>query len=81
MLEKCRTSCAWRVRFSKGVLYSCTDILSAGMHEAGKDCTELLETTAKALNDGVVAVMLLAVQKGNLELSINTAVTRLVCGY
>ena len=45
------------------------------MHEAGKCCTELLEKTANALNDNVVSVMLLAVQKGNLELSINLAVT------
>jgi hypothetical protein len=48
------------------------------MHETGKRCTELLEKTANALNDNVVNVMLLAVQKGNLELSINLAVTRSV---
>ena len=48
------------------------------MHEAGKHCTELLQTTAMALDDGVVAVMLLAVQRANLELSINFAVTRSV---
>ena len=46
------------------------------MHEAGKCCTELLKATAMALNDGVVAVMLLAVQRANLELSINVAVTQ-----
>jgi len=48
------------------------------MHEAGRHCMELLETTATALNDGVVAVMLLAVQRGNLELSINVSVTQSV---
>ena len=48
------------------------------MHEAGKCCTELLEKTANALNDNVVCVMLLAVQKGNLELSIKLAVTKTV---
>ena len=51
------------------------------MHEAGKRCTELLEKTANALNDNVVGVMLLAVQKGNLELSINVAVTQSVFSY
>ena len=45
------------------------------MHEAGKCCTELLEQTA---NDNVVSVMVLAVQKGNLELSINLAVIKSV---
>ena len=45
------------------------------MHEAGKHCNELLEKTAIALSDNAVNVMLLAVQKGNLELSINLAVT------
>jgi hypothetical protein len=51
---------------------------STGMHEAGKHCTELLEVTARALDDGVVAVMLLAVKRGNLELSINAGVRRWV---
>jgi len=46
------------------------------MDEAGKHCTELLEMTERALDDGVVAVMLLAVQTGNLELSINAGVRR-----
>ena len=51
-----------------------TDILCADMHEAGKHCTELLEKTANALNDNAVSVMLLAVQKRNLQLSIYVAV-------
>ena len=58
------------------------------MHEVGKRCTELLENTANALDDNVVSAMLLAVQKGNLELSIRVAVrrsvtaeTRLVISY
>jgi hypothetical protein len=58
-----------------------TDSLHAGMHEAGKHCTELLEKTANALNDNVVSVMLLAVQQTNLELSINIAVSRSVLSY
>jgi hypothetical protein len=51
------------------------------MHEPGQHCTELLETTANALNDGVVAVMVLAVKRGNLELSINVGVARFVFQY
>ena len=73
--------CAWRVRFWKTFGCSGADILCAGMHEAGKQCTELLEKTANALNDNVVSVMLLAVQKGNLELSIIIAVTKSVFSY
>ena len=50
------------------------------MHEAGKRCTELLEKTANALDDSVGA-MLLAVQRGNLELSIRVAAMRSVFSY
>lgn len=70
--------CAWRVRFWKTVGTSGADILCADMHEAGNRCTELLEETANALNDDAVVVMLFAVQKVSLEVSINVAVTRLV---
>lgn len=70
--------CAPGVRFGEIVGPSGTDILCKGMHEAGKRCTELLERTTNALNDSVVSVMFLAIQKGNLELSINCAVTESV---
>jgi hypothetical protein len=73
--------CAWRVRIRKTAGPSRADILHAGMHEAGKHCTELLERTANALNDNVVSVMLLAVQQTNLELSINFAVSWSVFSY
>ena len=66
------------MRVWKSVGPSEADILCAGMHEASNRCNELLEKTANALNDNVVSVMLLAVQKGNLELSINVAVTKSV---
>ena len=69
------------MRFSKTVGPSRADTLCAGMHEAGKHCTELLEVTANALNDNVISAMLLAVQRGNLELSINIAVTKSVFSY
>ena len=39
-------------------------------------CNGLIEKTAAALNEDVVALMLLAVQRGNLELSVKTALSR-----
>jgi hypothetical protein len=45
-----------------------------GMDEPGQRCTNLIETTSNALSSGVLAVMLMAVQKDNLELSINQAI-------
>ena len=44
------------------------------MNKPGQRCTELVEATANALSGGVIALMLLAVQKDNLELNINQAV-------
>jgi hypothetical protein len=47
------------------------------MHKPGQRCNSLIEITANALSDGVVALMLLAVQREhNLELSINYAIRR-----
>ena len=48
------------------------------MHKVETRCHSLLEETAKALNEGVLALMLLAVQKTDLGLSIRTAVNRCV---
>jgi hypothetical protein len=45
------------------------------MHKHGQRCTDLIEKTVDALRDDVVALMLLAVQKDNLELSIKQAIT------
>ena len=39
-------------------------------------CNGLIEETAAALNEDVVALMLLAVQRGNLELSVKTALSQ-----
>jgi hypothetical protein len=39
-------------------------------------CDGLVEKTAVALNEDTVALMLLAMQRGNLELSIKTALSR-----
>ncbi|KAJ3507126.1 hypothetical protein NLJ89_g6477 [Agrocybe chaxingu] len=44
------------------------------MHKANARCDELVEKTAEALNHDVVTLMLLAVQRSNLELSVKLAV-------
>ncbi|KAH9053749.1 hypothetical protein EDB87DRAFT_166464 [Lactarius vividus] len=46
------------------------------MHMQTMRCDKLIETTAAALNDDIVELMLLAVQKGNLTLSVKTALKR-----
>ena len=46
------------------------------MHKENSRCDHLIEETAAALNEDTVALMLLAVQKGNLELSVKTALNR-----
>ena len=46
------------------------------MHKVETRCDSLLEETAEALDEDVLALMLLAVQKLDLELSIRTAVKR-----
>jgi hypothetical protein len=48
----------------------------AEMHKDGQRCTELIEKTANELSGSTVSLMLLAVQKHNLELSIKEAVRR-----
>ena len=48
----------------------------AEMHIKDSRCNGLIEETAAALNDDVVALMLLAVQRGNLELSVKIALSR-----
>ena len=44
------------------------------MHKSDQQCGELIEKTANALSSSVVTLMLLAVQKDNLELNIKHAV-------
>ena len=44
------------------------------MHKSGQRCTELIEVTANALSGGVVTLMLIAVQRDTLELSVKKAV-------
>ena len=56
----------------------CANLLVKEMHKVGSRCDSLLEETAKALNEDVLALMLLAVQKTDLGFSIRTAVDRCV---
>ena len=48
------------------------------MHKVETRCDALLEATAEALNKDVLALLLLAIQKMDLELSIRIAVKRCV---
>ena len=42
------------------------------MHVKGGQCDQLVEKTAAALNEDAVMLMLLTVQRGNVELSVKT---------
>ena len=50
--------------------HSCATV----MHMDGRRCTDLIKLTASSLSSGVVALMLVAVQKDNLEVSIDFAI-------
>jgi hypothetical protein len=45
----------------------------AEMNRENMSCNDLVEKTAAELNDNIVTLMLLAVQRGNLELSVTSA--------
>ncbi|KAF8267521.1 hypothetical protein EI94DRAFT_1730201 [Lactarius quietus] len=47
------------------------------MHMKDSRCDNLVEETAAALNEDTVVLMLLAVQRGNIELSVKSALSRL----
>jgi len=46
------------------------------MHMQNSRCNDLIEKTAMALNEDIVALMLLAVQRNNLRLSVKAALDR-----
>lgn len=46
------------------------------MHKEDQLCTDLIEVTANALSRDVVALMLMSVQRDNLELSVRQAIER-----
>ena len=48
----------------------------AEMHMQKSRCDDLIEKTAAALNQDIIALMLLAVQRDNLQLSAKTALNR-----
>ena len=48
----------------------------AEMHKDGQQCTDLITLTANSLSGDVVTLMLVAVQKDNLEVSLNHAIKR-----
>ena len=47
------------------------------MHKVGEPCGALITETADALNPEVVILMLVAVQRGNLEMSLNQIMHKL----
>ena len=49
---------------------------STEMHRKNGHCDDLIEKTAAALDEDAVALMLLVVQNGNLELSVKVALNR-----
>jgi hypothetical protein len=53
---------------------SSTDFSPAEMHKENARCYDLIELTANRLSGSAVALMLFAVQRGNLELNINRAI-------
>ena len=44
------------------------------MHKHDQPCTDLIEVTANALSGGVVALMLIAVKRDNLELNVKQTI-------
>jgi hypothetical protein len=68
------------VRLESGLRLMCQGCMlmtrAAEMHTKDSRCNSLIEKTAAALNDDVVTLMLLAVKKGNLELSVKMALNR-----
>ena len=51
-----------------------TNFGPAGMHKDDGRCTDLIKLTANSLSGSVVTLMLVAVQKNNLEVSIDHAI-------
>ena len=48
----------------------------AEMHMQNSHCDDLIENTAAALNQDILALMLLAVQRDDLQLSVKVALNR-----
>ena len=67
----------WKVRLDSGAKVGYW-FSSAEMHSKDSDCNSLVEKTAAALNNDAVVLMLLAVQRDNVGLSVKTALRRWV---
>jgi len=52
----------------------CINMRPAEMQKQGQRCAGLIEVTANALSGGAAALMLVAVQRDNLELSMTQAI-------
>ena len=52
----------------------CINMRRAEMQKQGQRCAGLIEVTANALSGGAAALMLVAVQRDNLELSMTQAI-------
>ena len=63
----------WRVRIFKQI-HTYLNLCTVGMHKRDQSCADLLEVTANALSGGVVALMLMAVKRDNLELSVKQTI-------
>ena len=46
------------------------------MHKPDQSCSDLIDVTANALSGGTVALMLMAVQRDSLKLSVKQAINR-----
>ena len=64
----------WRVRILLLIRLYFTDFYLAEMHKDDQQCTDLIKLTANSLSGDIVALMLVAVQKDNLEMSISHAI-------
>ena len=67
---------AWRVRFDPSPKIDGPNFYPSGMHrdDQHEGVADLIEVTTNVLSGGTVALMLLAVQRNNLELSIKQAI-------
>ena len=64
----------WRVSIFFKTIHTYRNVCSIEMHKPDQKCTDLIEATANALSMGAVAIMLMAVQRDNLELSVKQAI-------
>lgn len=58
------------------IFWLCSNSYLLEMHKPNGCCKRLIEVTTEALNNDVVTLMFVAVQRSNLELSIKQAVKK-----